>query len=111
MDAGILNRRVTIDRNFATQDSSGDPVADWQPLATVWANITPLTGREGDIDRDIMADVDTRIRLRYSPLTAALSAVDRIRYGERIYNIMSAFDVDTEHVEVRVLARSGMNDG
>ena len=111
MNAGILNRRVAIDRNYATRDSSGDPVAVWQELQTVWAKIEPLTGREGDLDNNILAEADTRIRLRYSPLTASLSPVDRLRYGTRIYNVTDVADVDTAHTEVIVLAKSGLNDG
>ena len=111
VNAGSLNRRVAIDRNYATQDSSGDPVAVWQELQTVWAKIEPLTGREGDLDNNILAEADTRIRLRYSPLTASLSPVDRMRYGNRIYNVVNLADVDTAHVEVVALCKSGLNDG
>jgi SPP1 family predicted phage head-tail adaptor len=111
MNAGLLDRRVWIDKRTTAQDSSGDPVVAWVPQGEVWARIIPLTGREDDVDNDIMAEVDTRIRLRYSPVTVALSAVDRIRYGERIYNIVSAVDVNTAHVEVLVNAKSGLNDG
>jgi SPP1 family predicted phage head-tail adaptor len=115
MDAGILNRRVTIDRNVTTQDSSGDPVADWQAVATVWAAILPLTGREADVDNDILAEADTRIRMRYSPVTATLTPKHRIRYanrhGETIYNIVHVGDVDGAHDEMRVDARSGLSEG
>jgi SPP1 family predicted phage head-tail adaptor len=112
VNAGLLDRRVWIDKRTTVQDSSGDPVVSWEPLLEVWARIVPLTGREDDVDNDIMAEVDTRIRLRYSPVTAALSpAVDRLRYGERIYNIVSAIDVNTEHVEMLINAKSGLNDG
>ena len=112
MDAGILNRRVSIDRNYPAQDSSGDPVADWQPLATVWAAIAPLGGREADLGGlEVRSEVDIRLRLRYSPLTATLSPVDRIRYGSHIYNVVSAVDVDAAHVEMRIDAKTGLNDG
>jgi head-tail adaptor len=88
----------------------------WEPVAQVKAQILPRTGHEEDVDNDILADVDTQIYLRYSPLTATLSAVDRIRhvgkYGERIYNIVGfPMDVKTAHDEVLVNARSGLNDG
>jgi head-tail adaptor len=90
-------------------------VVTWEPTEEVWAKVMPLTGREDDVDNNIMADVDTRIRLRYLPVTAALSPVDRIRYtdrfSERIYNIVSTVDVDMAHVEILVNARSGINDG
>jgi SPP1 family predicted phage head-tail adaptor len=111
VNAGILDRRVWIDKRTTAQDSSGDPVVTWVPQAELWAAVVPLTGREDDVDNDIMAEVDTRIRLRFSPVTAALSPVDRIRHGERIYNIISAVDVNSAHVEVLILARSGLNDG
>lgn len=110
MNAGILDRRVWIDKRTTTQDSSGDPVVTWEPVAEVAANITPLTGREQDADNDIRADVDTRIRLRYLPVTRDLSPVDRIRHGERIYNIESVVEVGRKD-EMLVRARSGINDG
>ena len=115
MNAGILTRRVTIDRNVTTQDSSGDPVADWQEFATVWAAIEPLTGREGDLDNNILAEADTRIRMHYSPITAVLTAKHRIRYvnryGETIYNIVNVADVRAAHDEVIVIVKSGLSEG
>ena len=111
MNAGDLNRRVAIDRNFATQDSSGDPVADWQELATVWAQIVTGPGQEGEFDKGILAESDVRIHVLYSPLTASLTAKDRLRYGGRIYNIVDAQDVNAMHVEVLIAASAGLNDG
>jgi len=116
MNAGRLKHIVWIDRRTTVQDSSGDPVVTWEPVAQVKAQIMPRTGREDDVDNDILADVDTQIYLRYSPLTATLSPVDRIRYsnsyGERIYNIVGfPMDVETAHDVVLVNTKAGLNDG
>jgi hypothetical protein len=53
--------------------------------------------------------------MRYSPVTAVLTAKNRIRYsdayGETIYNIVHPADVDAAHVEVVVMVKSGLSEG
>ena len=47
MRAGLLNTRVTLQKPVAGVDAYGRPVRDtWEDVATVWARVRPLTGRE-----------------------------------------------------------------
>lgn len=44
---GILRHRITIQRNAVTQDpTTGEMVTGWADLATVWANVRPLSTRD-----------------------------------------------------------------
>lgn len=113
MRAGALNRRMRFDRATEVQDASGDPVVTWTPLATVWASIEPLRGREALTDGAIRGELDTRIRIRWSPLLNDLSDKDRGVYifDNTIYNVVSVAEVRMEHRELEILAKSGVNLG
>lgn len=62
-----LNKRITILRPPSPDetDEAGQPIDDWHPVATVWAAIIPLRGRELESARQIHAEVTTRIEMRY----------------------------------------------
>lgn len=111
MKAGMLTRRLILQRRVETQDASGDPVATWTTMATVWAAIEPLRGREALISGGINAELDTRITVRWSPLLATLSDNDRAVYGSTIYNIVSIAEKNMGHRELEILANSGLNEG
>lgn len=62
-----LKHRVTILRPPRPDetDEAGQPIDDWQPVVTVWAAIEPLRGRELESARQVIAEVTTRIRIRF----------------------------------------------
>ena len=47
--AGTLGRRIKIQRPSTIKDSLGAPSRTWIDVATVWADIQPLSGREAVI--------------------------------------------------------------
>jgi len=72
LKAGHLDKRVAIEQNTPTTNDIGETVASWSTLATVWASIEPLTGREVLQAQQVQAESTVRIRIRYySGLTAA----------------------------------------
>lgn len=46
MQAGKLDRRIVIQTPTATRDGAGQPVKTWGLLATVWAKVEHLRGKE-----------------------------------------------------------------
>ncbi|QYR20804.1 phage head closure protein [Paenibacillus sp. sptzw28] len=63
---GRLNKRVTIRRPPTDTDTYGQPLdVGWTDVATVWAAIEPLRGREYFAAMQENADVTTRIRIRW----------------------------------------------
>lgn len=116
MRAGALDRRVVIDSAIDTQDSNtGEPIRSWGLLATVWASIEPLHGREATFNAGILDEMDTRIIIRWAPALAILTAKDRVRHSvlgiETIYNIVSVAEIRLEHRSFELLCKQGLNDG
>ena len=54
--AGTLARRIKIQRPSTVKDSLGAPSRTWIDVATVWADIQPLSGREAVIASRISAE-------------------------------------------------------
>ena len=88
MNTGRLDQRVTIERFTAEQDELGGVIEHWAPLATVWA-VEPLNGREFFAASTTLAEVTTRIRVRYR---AGLTVLDRINHEGVLHNIVSTIN-------------------
>jgi len=46
MKIGKLDKRITLQSRSATLDDYGQELNSWSDIATVWANVKPLGGRE-----------------------------------------------------------------
>jgi SPP1 family predicted phage head-tail adaptor len=105
MQAGKLNRRITVQSIPETQDASGFPS---EGTATTyckrWASVTPLRGRERFEAKQFEAEVDVRFVVRYDSVTAAITPKMQISYNSKTYDIQSVFDVDEAHKEIEILA-------
>lgn len=100
MQAGKLNQRVTIQQYSATRASNGEEVKSWSTVATVWASVEPLSGRELLAARDVRADVTTRIRIRYR---TGITPKMRATMGSATYEISEVIDRSLQHRELELL--------
>lgn len=113
MRAGRLRHRIIMERAVPVT-TDGSTVTTWQPLGTDgknWGAVEPIRGREALIAGATLAEMDTRIILRYNSLSATLTARDRISYAGVIYNLQSIVEVRTARREIEFLAKSGLNNG
>lgn len=105
---------MVLDEPVATEDESGSEVIAWVPRMTVWCSIEPLTGREALNANQMLATIDTKIVMRWSPSVDAVVATWRgqqvNRQGDRagpLYDFQSVAHVAFRRQEVDVLARAG----
>ena len=82
-------------------------------MATVWADIQPLSGREAVIASRISAELTHQITVRYQGIfdNPQQVAQYRVVYRSRIFNIHSALNEDEKRVLVVLLASEGLDDG
>jgi head-tail adaptor len=80
MDAGALDRRVTLLRLGAAVDDGYTPTQEFETLAERWCKIIYQTGKEAveAAGKDGMAAV--RFRLRFDSLTRTLTEEDALEY-------------------------------
>lgn len=98
VDFGKFKHRVQI------QSMDGDGTADDynydEPvpvtIATRWAKIKPLTGKQLEYGKQINELVTTQVNMRYY---AGLTPDHQLLFGTRIFNILSVINVDEANEE------------
>jgi len=113
VSAGTLKHRVRIQRPTVVKDVLGAPTQSWADVATVWADIAPISGREARIADRIAAEVSHQITVRYRPALEDPKAVAQMRalYRGRVFAIHAALNDDEANVVVILLATEGLRDG
>jgi SPP1 family predicted phage head-tail adaptor len=84
--AGLLDRRICLERRFDETDASGQSVVRWLPLATVWARVEPLGGREAFGQQQWVASGDVRFKIRWR---GDVTPLHRIVHEDRAYDIVT----------------------
>lgn len=92
MRAGELRHRITVQESIAVQDETGQPIETWQDIATIWAKIEDLNGREYLAAKQVPAnEVTTRITIRWRD---GIKPTMRVITEQRIFDIQSIIDPD-----------------
>lgn len=90
MRIGKLDRRVLIERPVETQNEFGEPVKTWVTVATVWAEVTPLSGRELFAAQQIVPEASLRIRIRYR---SDIDETMRITHDGKVYGVQHIAEI------------------
>ncbi|WP_417292318.1 phage head closure protein [Desulfovibrio porci] len=86
MRAGALRHQVTLQRFVRGQDAYGGPVEEWVDVATVWASLEAMNGREFFASQQTQSEVTQRIRIRYMP---GVAADMRVVHQGTVFNIVA----------------------
>lgn len=107
MEAGKLDRRITIERATESRDEFNNVVLVWSALAVVWAEKAEIRDSERVAAQEVGAEVTTRFRIRYSSVVADVNPKDRIAFGGRIYDIVGVKEIGRkEGLEITAAARA-----
>lgn len=102
MRAGRLRHRISIQSVGSTYDDYGDLSNSWSTDAIVWASVSPVSGNQEKIAGELTGVETHRIRIRHR---AGVSAHNRVQFGARIFEIVSANNWDERNVYIEILAK------
>ncbi|MDP2026445.1 phage head closure protein [Sulfuriferula sp.] len=110
---GDFRRLVTLQARSSTQDSYGSQLATWYDVATLWANMNPLIGRELLAAQALYTEVTSEITVRYSAIFATPKAVAamRISYAGRLFDILGMVNQEERNHLVSLFCKEGLSDG
>jgi SPP1 family predicted phage head-tail adaptor len=103
LSAGRLRHRVTLQSKSASRDTYGGETITWADLATVWADCSPLSGREYLAARAEVAETLIKIRIRWR---ADVSTTTRAVWEGRAYDIEAALDTGGRHEELVLMCKA-----
>lgn len=106
IDPGKMRHRITFKQFNGERDEYGDPrdhdESNWKAVATVWAAIDPISGREFYEAGQSQSEVTHKIRCRYRP---GLKNEMRIYYKSRRFHIVSIIDWEERHESLLIMAK------
>ncbi|MEO9651615.1 MAG: phage head closure protein [Roseobacter sp.] len=96
MTAPRLNRKLVLETPEAVTDGSGGFNNIWQPLGTVWAQVTARSGREAVNQGAPVSSTSYKIVVRAAPESALQRPRpdQRFREGSRLFHIQAVADTD-----------------
>lgn len=105
---GRMRHRIIIQQSTQTQNAYGEPVDSWSAFSDpLWAEVSPVQGREFWAQQQAQSEVTHRVRVRYVPgVTTAM----RVMFGSRIFAVKSVIDVKEEHKELQLMCREGVEE-
>lgn len=91
-----LTSRLMLERLAAVPDGAGGARASWEPVGTLWAEVTPRSGREGLGEAGQVSVTGYRITLRAHPQghSARPLPEQRLVDGGRVFRINSVTEAD-----------------
>lgn len=113
MRAGILRHRVTVQSRSAAVDALGQESLAWADMATVWADVSPLSGRELLLAQAGRSEVSHLVTIRFQRQFAdpVAMAKCRLNYNGRLLNIAASRDIDEVHQYIELSCTEGLNEG
>jgi SPP1 family predicted phage head-tail adaptor len=88
---GLLNRRLTLEAPVESADGAGGVVREFETVATLWAEVTPVSAARAIEAERAGARVTHRIGIRFAD---DITTRHRFRDGDRAFHIVSLRDRD-----------------
>jgi|SRR5690606_29557701 len=104
MQAGALDRRITLQRYGISYNSDNEPIQGWTELGKRWASKEDVSDGEKVRAAQVGASVSTRFRVRYDSLTSTLTAADRLTCEGVQYVISGTKEGDGRREEIEITA-------
>lgn len=98
LDPGQLRHRVTLQVASRTRTARGNVTETWNDIATVWARIRAVSGREYFAAQQAQSEVKTEITARYR---RGVTPAWRVKHGNSIYDIEAVLpDIKNEYMRL-----------
>ncbi|MDX7992960.1 phage head closure protein [Xenorhabdus littoralis] len=104
MKAGRLRHRITLQHFQTDVLPSGQRAQSWQDIATVWAEVKHISGRELLAAGAALAETTVRVWLRYR---SDVSPASRMVFRGQVYDIQAVIP-DPKRIQLELLCKQGV---
>lgn len=101
--AGRYRYLVELQQPAASQAGNGEPIDNFSTVASAYAGIEPLRGRESFQAGRVTAETTHLIVMRFDP-ALAIDETWRVKWGARIFDIEAAINVGERAAELELTA-------
>jgi SPP1 family predicted phage head-tail adaptor len=101
----MMRQRLILQQESRVADTGGGAVLSWADVKTLWASVTPLTGRENMQGERPTAAATHRIVTRHD---TAITPEKRFLFGARVFNIRHVRSYAEQGRFMEILAEEGV---
>lgn len=106
MDINRLTKKIIIEENTGTtNDGAGNEIPNWQPVATVWAEVRPTSAYEAQIAAKNGQFTTHMIKIRY--IAGIKKDKHRINFNGRIFLIQYIINTNEKNIELNFQCLEG----
>lgn len=106
VDPGELTERVTLQSRSVVQDAYGQDTITWTDVATVWARVRAVSGREFFAAAQVQQEQTVKVLIR---VRADVLPTWRLVWQGRAHDITGVIPIGREFTELMCL--QGVKDG
>lgn len=107
MEAGKLDRRITLQRLTTVRTKSGDETETWAEVATVWAQKIEARGDERFSAATLVGKINRSFRILYSPEVSDVDTTWRVMFDDDVHQIIAYREIGyREGIELDCVVRS-----
>ena len=107
LGAAEFDQRVTLQRRVMVEDAAGQEVISWTPVASMWAQVQALRGREFFAAAQVQQEQTLKVRIRY---LAGLDVTMRLIWQDRPHDITGIIPVGRNEI-IEIMCLQGVKDG
>jgi SPP1 family predicted phage head-tail adaptor len=104
---GALRQRLVLQQESRVADTGGGASLSWTSVATLWAEVTPLSGKENIQGEKVSGVLTHKIRVRYHA-SITVSPATRFLWGARVFNIRAVRNIEERGRILEILAEEGV---
>ena len=93
MKAGLLDRRLTLQRAAVLVNDYGEEIPTWLDVATVWASKEDVRDAERVAAAQVGATISTRFQIRWTADLALIGPADQAVCEGRVYGITAVKEI------------------
>ena len=102
MNPGNFRTRVMVQKKYLTYNTYNEPIETWKDSIELWADIINTGGGEFYAAQKLNTSTTAVFKTRYA---VDIKTTDRIKYGDRIFEILFINDVSEKHIELLISAK------
>lgn len=106
MNIGKLRHRITLLKQVNTVNDYGAAVTMWKNVATVWADVRPLSGREYFSAQQVQSEITTQIWLRHLD---GIKPSMRVKLGKRFLEIVAVLNTQERNVSLQLMCKEAVD--
>lgn len=107
MDIGKLDQRITLQSRSVAADAAGQDTITWTDVATVWAQVQAVRGREFFAAAQVQQEQTLKVRIRYR---ADVLPTWRLVWQGRNHDITGVISVGRKEM-TEIMCLQGVKDG